>query len=413
MTRDLFEASPMSALSAAIRGGLAPGQLGVVMARAGVGKSTFLVHVAISHLIRGAEVLHVSLHRQAAEVRSHYQEILSLLQGGGSDPAVEAEVERNRVVHSFLSGGFGPTRLRRLLTTLDEVMDIRPAVVIIDGPMEAAELDAAAWKALAAEADIRIWCALRTHRDSGPAPAEVAGVFDTAVALEPRDRELELCALKAGSAPVDHGAPLRLDPVTMLVLGGGPAAKPLAAPSPAPRTVTLVSGGGTGAECAFGEAAERWGLAEVNLTFDGHQQERSRGARTLTERELSRGAVSMLYVNKHLVREWKKGGPIARILQVQWHLVSQVKQLFVVGEIQDDGTVTGGTGWSVELAKRWNKTVWVYCQQRDAWHGWSGEAWVPGAPVIETTSIGATGTRYLTDGGRAAIEALFERSFEG
>ena len=62
MTTDLFGLSPMSTLSASIRGGLAPGQLGMVMARAGVGKSAFLVHIALGHLLRGTEVLHVSLH---------------------------------------------------------------------------------------------------------------------------------------------------------------------------------------------------------------------------------------------------------------------------------------------------------------------------------------------------------------
>ena len=28
--------------------------------------------------------------------------------------------------------------------------------------------------------------------------------------------------------------------------------------------------------------------------------------------------------------------------------------------IQPDGTVHGGTGWSVELAKRWYKPIWVF-----------------------------------------------------
>ncbi len=415
MTQDFFEASPISTLNASIRGGLAPGQLGVVMARAGVGKSTFLVHVALSHLVRGTEVLHVSLHNQASQVRSFYREILAaLLRDGAGDPAVvEAEVERNRVIHSFLTGAFSPDRLRHLLSTLDEVMGFRPAVVVIDGPMEASELDAAAWRSMAREADIRLWVALRTHRDRGPVPSEVAHVFDTAVALDPRGAEVELCVLRAGGAPVAEREPLRLNPVTMVVEGDVAPASPGLAPSPAPKTVTLVSGGTTGAECAFGEAAERWGLQELNLTFEGHEQLRTRGSRTLTDVELRRGAVSIRYVNRHLQRIWDNDGPIAGILRVQWHLVAQVRQLFVVGAIQYDDTVTGGTGWSVELAKRWKTPVWVYCQEREAWHRWDGEAWVEALPVIEATAIGGTGTRFLSEAGAAAIEELFERSFGG
>jgi hypothetical protein len=419
MTSDFFEASPMSILNASIRGGLAPGQLGMVMARAGVGKSALLVHIALGHLIRGVEVLHVSLHDRSAHVRSFYQEILGelLRSGAGTEASaqVELEVERNRVIHSVLSGDFTPARLADLLNTLDEVMEFRPAVVIIDGAVESSEVAAAAqgWRDLARERSIRIWGTVRTHRDRGPSARELADSFATAVVLEPKGQQIELCVLRAQGEPVQDCAPLRLDPVTMLVRGQAAAVLDMVAPSPAPQIVTLVSGGTTGAECAFGEVAERWGLAEVNLSFEGHQLLRTRGCRILSEKELRQGAVSILYVNKHLQRIWDRNGPIARILQTQWHLVSQVRQLFVVGSIQHDDTVTGGTGWSVELAKRWNRTVWVFCQEREGWFQWDGGTWVAGVPVIEATMIGGTGTRFLSDAGRQAIEELFERSFGG
>ncbi|MFH1463016.1 MAG: AAA family ATPase [Pseudomonadota bacterium] len=415
MTNDLFRPSPMSALNALLRGGLAPGQLGMVMARAGVGKSAFLVHIAIGHLIRGAEVLHVSLQDPAAHVRSFYDEILSELARASGEDAAQArvEVERNRVIHAFLDGAFTPEHLTRLLATLDEVMSFRPAVVILDGALEADDLEAGAWRRFAQDAGIRIWGSCRLHREGGAPAEELAERFDTAVLLAPQGGEVELRVLRAGGEPVAAPPTLFLDPVTMLFEDEQPEAAGKAAPSPAPHTVTLVSGGATGAECAFGEAAERWGLAEVNLTFAGHPQTRARGSRTLTEKELRRGAVSMAYVNRHLERTWDRHGPIAQIVQVQWHLVSQVRQLFVVGAIREDGTVTGGTGWSVELAKRWNRPVWVFCQERRRWHTWNGAAWVQNEPVIETTAIGGTGTRFLTEAGRAAIEGLFARSFGG
>jgi len=415
MTSDFFEASPMSTLMASIRGGLAPGQLGMVMARAGVGKSPFLVHIALGHLIRGTEVLHVSLHDQAAHVRSFYQEILGELVrvSGANLAAAEVEVERNRIIHSFLSGPFTPSRLSQLLATLDEVMDFRPAVVVIDGSFEASEVDAVAWKKMAQDANIRIWGTVRTHRSSGPSAQQLSDSFDTAVELEPKGKDIELRVLRAGGETISEPTPLRLNPVSMMVEGERVNHDAIVAPSPAPQTITMVSGGATGAECAFGEAAEKWGLDEVNLTFAGHRQVRARGTRVLSGKELKQGAVSMLYVNQHLTRIWKRNGPIAKILQAQWHLVSQVRQLFVVGRIKDDGTVTGGTGWSVELAKRWNTTVWVYCQERNDWHCWSGDQWVVGEPVIETTAIGGTGTRFVTDAGKAAIEGLFARSFAG
>ena len=83
----------------------------------------------------------------------------------------------------------------------------------------------------------------------------------------------------------------------------------------------------------------------------------------------------------------------------------------MVGVIQPDGTVHGGTGWSVELARRWNKQAWVFDQTHEAWYRWTGREWSKGIPVIETPTFAGTGTRFLNEAGKNAIRELFERSF--
>ena len=45
----------------------------------------------------------------------------------------------------------------------------------------------------------------------------------------------------------------------------------------------LFSGGARGAEAAFGANAERLGIEEVNFTFEGHNDARTRGIRVLTD----------------------------------------------------------------------------------------------------------------------------------
>ena len=50
---ELIERSPMRAVAASIRGGLEPGQVGAVLAAAGVGKSAFMVQVALHSLLKG------------------------------------------------------------------------------------------------------------------------------------------------------------------------------------------------------------------------------------------------------------------------------------------------------------------------------------------------------------------------
>ena len=56
-----------------------------------------------------------------------------------------------------------------------------------------------------------------------------------------------------------------------------------------PRDCILFSGGAAGAEAEFGACAERHGVEEVNFTFDGHRDARSRGIRVLTHEELEHG----------------------------------------------------------------------------------------------------------------------------
>ncbi|MEM9488937.1 MAG: hypothetical protein AAGC55_07315, partial [Myxococcota bacterium] len=72
----------------------------------------------------------------------------------------------------------------------------------------------------------------------------------------------------------------------------------------------------------------------------------------------------------------------------------------------------GGTGWAVELARVWHKPVHVYDQEKRGWFTWKDNQWVAEeAPTIHLRRFTGTGTRDLSDDGRAAIESLFERTF--
>ncbi len=104
---------------------------------------------------------------------------------------------------------------------------------------------------------------------------------------------------------------------------------------------TLFSGGLKGAEAEFGAQAEKYGLEEVNFTFEGHKIERTRGVRTLTAAELMRKDVSVSYVSSLLGREFSDAGRIRRVLQTIMHQVDSGLEVFVIGVIQDDGTVKG------------------------------------------------------------------------
>jgi hypothetical protein len=177
----------------------------------------------------------------------------------------------------------------------------------------------------------------------------------------------------------------------------------------------LFSGGAPGAEAAFGEAAERHGVEEVNFTFEGHTIARHRGLRVLNHEELLAGDVSLEYVSRLMNRRYTEGPTLRKILQTIWYQVNHGQEIYVVGHILDDDTVRGGTGWGAEFAKLCNKPLHVFDQEKDAWFTWTGTAWrrrdKGDEPVIEHIHFTGTGTRVLEANGREAITSLFDRSF--
>jgi hypothetical protein len=179
-----------------------------------------------------------------------------------------------------------------------------------------------------------------------------------------------------------------------------------------PEDCTLFSGAANGAEAEFGACAERWGIDEVNFTFEGHNDARRRGLRVLTTEELRAGDVSLAYASKLMHRRYPDTPLFRKVLQSIFHQVNNGQEIYVVGKVNPDDTVTGGTGIAAEIAKFFNKPVCIFDQDRDAWLRWTGERWDPaGEPVIGHAHFTGTGTRFLRDNGRAAIEALFRRTF--
>jgi hypothetical protein len=179
----------------------------------------------------------------------------------------------------------------------------------------------------------------------------------------------------------------------------------------------LFSGGAPGAEAAFGACAERHGIEEVNFTFDGHRIDRSRGVRVLNHEELLAGDVSLEYVSRLMHRRYTEGPTLRKILQTLWYQVNNGQEIYVIGTIQEDDTVRGGTGWGAEFAKLCNKPLYVFDQSRDRWCRWTGSAWeslgASDAPVVTHPHFTGTGTRTMEENGKKAIEGLFDRSFNG
>jgi KaiC/GvpD/RAD55 family RecA-like ATPase len=419
--------SPLRILDKSIHGGLGPGNLGVVMARAGVGKTACLVQIGLDDLMRERAVLHVALEQTVEHVQSWYDALFDDL-AARTDlqdaENVRALLGKNRIIQSFVDHDIWPARLEKAVEMFKTHLDFKPATILVDGYNWSAHSVAenaamiGAFKAQAKLLGAELWISAQSHRESATertgklaAPwDQYQELFDVALLLEPKNHHVSLRLL------VDHGnldpAPthLVLHPDTLrIVPESEDRARAVEMP---PSGYTLLSGGAKGAEAQFGACAERWGLAELNFSFEGRNPARTRGVVRLTEDELAEGAVSSRYLEAHMHRAYPQTPLFQKTLQTIWHQVNTAGEVFSVGTILEDKTVKGGTGWAAELARHWKKPVHVFDQERKGWYTWDGHDWVEeAAPTITSRRFTGTGTRFLSEDGQAAVESLFERSF--
>ena len=87
----------------------------------------------------------------------------------------------------------------------------------------------------------------------------------------------------------------------------------------------------------------------------------------LNHEELLAGDVSLEYVSRLMNRRYTEGPTLRKILQTIWYQVNNGQEIYVIGHIEDDHTVRGGTGWGAEFAKLCNKPLSVFDQARDSW----------------------------------------------
>lgn len=173
---------------------------------------------------------------------------------------------------------------------------------------------------------------------------------------------------------------------------------------------TLYSSGLKGAEATFGEEAAKAGIKDVVYSFDGHKLARDKNVEILNKEQLERGDISMELASRMLNRTYYETEKIRKVLQTIFHMVNSGHQVFVIGSIQEDGSVKGGTGWAVELAKMFNRPLHVFDQPQKQWFTWKN-GWQEDSPKIEYETFVGSGTRYLSEAGREAIEQLFKDSF--
>lgn len=209
------------------------GEFGVLLARAGVGKTACLTHIALEHLLQGSSVLHVCIDDIPDTVKIWYQELLRNITASRSLSPEESvrlqhHVEPRRFILAYLHHTFNPGKLEQSVRNLKEQANFHPDLVILDG----LDFDRVSRSTLenlqefAKRHEVSMWMSARTHRhidtlnERGiPYPChEIDDLFHAILLLEALPDAIQLKVLKRYDRYQPEHPAISLNPQTFLLM---------------------------------------------------------------------------------------------------------------------------------------------------------------------------------------------------
>ena len=228
LKKDLILRNPLRVMGNENDDILDAGEFGAVLARAGVGKTAFMVQLSLNALLRGKNVLHISLTDPVNKVSLWYKEVFNLIAEQYQVDQINTlweSVLPHRFIMTFRVEGFSVPKLQERLADLTEQNIFRPQMIIVDGfPFdESVHQSLSEFKDMVKEQEMHAWFTVRTHRHEEPEAdgtplrlAHVSDLFEIAIQLLPEGKEIHVKALKGGDS-FSKQLDLKLDPSTMLL----------------------------------------------------------------------------------------------------------------------------------------------------------------------------------------------------
>lgn len=225
---DKFLQNPLRRLGFESDDILSTGGFGAVTGRAGVGKTSFVVQLALNAMLRKKRVLHISLDTPIKKVNVWYEELIQRL-AENSPNAAKAELWEAILPYRFILtmqvDGFSVPRLEERLKDLTEQRIFSPDVLVVDGlPFdESAKAIFSELKPLMEENSLFAWFSVKTHRHQTPDPdgtptqlSGIEGLFEAIIQLMPEGSEIHVRSLKGGNTELQTPA-LDIDASTLLL----------------------------------------------------------------------------------------------------------------------------------------------------------------------------------------------------
>ncbi|RJP94958.1 MAG: cytoplasmic protein [Desulfobacteraceae bacterium] len=206
------------------------GNFGAVASRAGVGKTAFLVQIAISSLLKNKNVLHISIKDPVEKVNLWYKEMFfNLTQPSRTkqDKELWESLLTRRFIMTFETENFDLSKLTSRIDGLKTQNIFSPQLIIIDGlsSEEPIASDLIRLKEYATRNNFIIWFSVRTHRHQTADPVTIiqqlggndnSDLFNMVIQLLPEKEMIQVKRLSLIQDTANHPS-LLLDPSTMML----------------------------------------------------------------------------------------------------------------------------------------------------------------------------------------------------
>lgn len=211
--------------------GIGRGGFGAVLGHAGMGKTALLVQLAMSSMIRGTNVLHISLNDPVRKVSLWYEELVNKLTEnceGTVRREIAQSVQQKRFIMTFRVDSFNVPKLEERLADLVVQKIFKPDLMIVDGLQcdERQKDTLSCLKYMAKKDGLTVWFAVHVHRHEGLGEdglpvsfVPVADLFDFVMELKSTSFGVGVRVLK-GETPIAINC-MNMDPSTLLIKGPG------------------------------------------------------------------------------------------------------------------------------------------------------------------------------------------------
>ena len=175
---------------------------------------------------------------------------------------------------------------------------------------------------------------------------------------------------------------------------------------------TLYTGGAHGSDLIFELVAKRNKFKIFSYSFPSHNTKSSNSI-ILTPNQLKEGFKHIQKANLTLNRNLNQTSSYVKNLFCRnYFQIKNTEAVFVIGNLQTENQVFGGTGWAVQMAIDNNKPVYLFEQNDNQWYYYDYETdkfeIYEEIPTL-TERFTGIGTRRITDNGIKAIESLFNK----